>query len=118
MVSPLYKQVLLFLALSPTNKITISSLHQHANIPATTSDPYTPILPTNTHTHVLDEITKKTISYATGHDNAPPHVIQLLLPFTIDPNGILCPTAHNFLFGIPTEDDFPDTFYSKLPAPC
>eukprot|EP00978_Attheya_sp_CCMP212_P037790 scaffold181393_cov33-Attheya_sp.AAC.2 len=30
-----------------------------------------------------------------------------LLPFTIDPNGMLGPTAQNFIFGIPTEDDFP-----------
>ena len=42
----------------------------------------------------------------------------LLLPITIDPNGMLGPTAQNFLFGTPTEDDFPVTSYSKLPPPC
>eukprot|EP00978_Attheya_sp_CCMP212_P031857 scaffold121976_cov47-Attheya_sp.AAC.2 len=31
---------------------------------------------------------------------------------------MLGPTAQNFLFGIPTEDDFPVTSHSKLPPPC
>jgi hypothetical protein len=42
----------------------------------------------------------------------------LLILFTIDPNGMLGPTVQNFLFRIPTEDDFPDSSYSKLLPPC
>eukprot|EP00978_Attheya_sp_CCMP212_P002466 scaffold5041_cov42-Attheya_sp.AAC.3 len=41
----------------------------------------------------------------------------LLLPFTIDPNGMLGPTAQNFLFGTPTEDDFPVTCHLSPVTP-
>jgi hypothetical protein len=41
----------------------------------------------------------------------------LLIPFTIDPNGMLGPTAQYFLFGSPLDTDFPEQSYQSLTPP-
>eukprot|EP00978_Attheya_sp_CCMP212_P028919 scaffold101105_cov72-Attheya_sp.AAC.1 len=42
----------------------------------------------------------------------------LLLPLTIDPNGMLGPTAQYFLFGTPIDPNFPTAMYLCLTPPC
>eukprot|EP00978_Attheya_sp_CCMP212_P023518 scaffold72283_cov56-Attheya_sp.AAC.1 len=89
------------------------------------SDPSSPALFKQHFRYEFNKFKGRTRTNSRGKHIWGPDVInnsnqqkQIITSLHNRPNGMLGPTAQNFLFGIPTEDDFPVTSYSKLPPPC